>query len=467
MEKTIEDPPTSAVLLDHCHFSQVIFNSVEKFYIPGGDVTCRYTFTQNFIPRQKDWIGIFRCSLNWTIQLLITPDAGSIWHQVGWKTVREYYTFMWVTLPIDLNNKSAKQQEVQFKAYYLPKDDEYYQFCYVDQDGVVRGASIPFQFRPENEEDILVVTTQGEVEEIEQHNKELCKENQELKDSCVSLQKQNSDMQAELQKKQEELETLQSINKKLELKVKEQKDYWETELLQLKEQNQKMSSENEKMGIRVDQLQAQLSTQEKEMEKLVQGDQDKTEQLEHLKKENGHLFLSLTEQRKDQKKLEQTVEEMKQNETTTMKKQQELMDENFDLSRRLSEKKMIYNALQREKERLEGENDLLKRENSRLLSYMGLDFNSLPYQVPTSDEGGAGQNPGLVYGNPYSGIQESSSPSQLSIKKCPICKADDICDHTLEQQQMQALCLNCPICDKIFPATEKQIFEDHVFCHSL
>ncbi|XP_023060148.2 calcium-binding and coiled-coil domain-containing protein 2 isoform X1 [Piliocolobus tephrosceles] len=446
MEKTIEDPPTSAVLLDHCHFSQVIFNSVEKFYIPGGDVTCRYTFTQHFIPRQKDWIGIFR---------------------VGWKTVREYYTFMWVTLPIDLNNKSAKQQEVQFKAYYLPKDDEYYQFCYVDQDGVVRGASIPFQFRPENEEDILVVTTQGEVEEIEQHNKELCKENQELKDSCVSLQKQNSDMQAELQKKQEELETLQSINKKLELKVKEQKDYWETELLQLKEQNQKMSSENEKMGIRVDQLQAQLSTQEKEMEKLVQGDQDKTEQLEHLKKENGHLFLSLTEQRKDQKKLEQTVEEMKQNETTAMKKQQELMDENFDLSRRLSEKKLICNALQREKERLEGENDLLKRENSRLLSYMGLDFNSLPYQVPTSDEGGAGQNPGLVYGNPYSGIQESSSPSQLSIKKCPICKADGICDHTLEQQQMQALCLNCPICDKIFPATEKQIFEDHVFCHSL
>uniref|UniRef100_A0A2K6RBX0 Calcium-binding and coiled-coil domain-containing protein 2 n=1 Tax=Rhinopithecus roxellana TaxID=61622 RepID=A0A2K6RBX0_RHIRO len=438
MEKTIEDPPTSAVLLDHCHFSQVIFNSVEKFYIPGGDVTCRYTFTQHFIPRQKDWIGIFR---------------------VGWKTVREYYTFMWVTLPIDLNNKSAKQQEVQFKAYYLPKDDEYYQFCYVDQDGVVRGASIPFQFRPENEEDILVVTTQGEVEEIEQHNKELCKENQVLKDSCVSLQKQNSDMQAELQKKQEELETLQSINKKLELKVKEQKDYWETELLQLKEQNQKMSSENEKMGIRVDQLQAQLSTQEKEMEKLVQGDQDKTEQLEHLKKENGHLFLSLTEQRKDQKKLEQTVEEMKQNETTAMKKQQELMDENFDLSRRLSEKKMICNALQREKERLEGENDLLKRENSRLLSYMGLDFNSLPYQVPTSDEGGAGQNPGLVYGNPYSG--KTTFPFQLEGP------SDGICDHTLEQQQMQALCLNCPICDKIFPATEKQIFEDHVFCHSL
>ncbi|XP_058416743.1 calcium-binding and coiled-coil domain-containing protein 2 [Diceros bicornis minor] len=449
MEETIEDPPTSAILLDHCHFSQVIFNSVEKFYVPGGDVTCYYTLTQHFLPRRKDWIGIFR---------------------VGWKTTREYYTFMWVTLPVDLNSESAKQQEVQFKAYYLPKDDEYYQFCYVDQDGVVRGASIPFQFRPENEEDILVVTTQGEVEEIEQHNKELCKENQKLKDSCASLQKQNSDMQAELQEKQEELEALKSISKKLEQKVEEQKDQWETELLQLIEQNQKMASENEKMGVRVDQLEAQLSTQEKEMETLVQGDQAKTEQLEHLKKENSRLFLSLTEQREQQKKLEQTVEEMKQKQTAATKKQQELADQNFDLSKRLSENKIIYDALQREKENVERENDLLKRENSRLLSYMGLDFDSLPYQVPTSDQGGAGQNPRLAYGNPYSGIQESSAPSLLSIKKCPTCNsdlADDVFDHTLEQQHMQSVCLNCPICDKIFPAKEKQIFEDHVFCHTL
>ncbi|XP_059936777.1 calcium-binding and coiled-coil domain-containing protein 2 [Mesoplodon densirostris] len=384
MEETVEDPATSAVLLDPCHFSQVIFNSVEKFYIPGGDITCYYTLTQHFTPRRKDWIGIFR---------------------VGWKTTREYYTFMWVTLPIDLNSKSAKQQEVQFKAYYLPKDDEYYQFCYVDQDGVVRGASIPFQLRPENEEDILVVTTQGEVEEIEQHNKELCEENKQLKDSCVSLQKQNSDMQARLQKKQEELETLKSINKKLEQTMKEQKDCWETELLQLKEQNQKMSSENEKMGVRVDQLQAQLSIQEKEMEKLVQGVQDKTEHLEHLKKESDQLFVSLTEQ----------------------------------------------------------------MEDNPQLTYTGLNYDSSPYQAPTSNQEGARQNPGLVYGNPYSGIQESSAPSLLSIKNCPTCKsdfADDLFYHTLEQHT-QTLSLNCPICDKTFPGKEKQIFEDDEFFHGL
>ncbi|XP_008836515.1 calcium-binding and coiled-coil domain-containing protein 2 isoform X1 [Nannospalax galili] len=444
MEKTMDDPPISAVLLEHCNFSQVVFNSVEKFYVPGGDITCYYTFTQPFIPRRKDWIGIFR---------------------VGWKTTQEYYTFMWVTLPGDPNKESAKQHEVQFKAYYLPKDDEYYQFCYVDQDGMVRGASIPFQFRPESEEDIVVVTTKGKVEEIEQHNQELCRENQELKDSCASLQKQNSDIQAELQRKQEELETLQIINRKLEQKVEEQKACWETELLQLKEQNQKISSENEKMGVRVDQLQAQLSTQEKEMETLVLRDQDKTEQLQHLKNENGQLFLSLTEQKEQQKNLEQTVEKMKQKESTTMKKKQELMDENFDLSRRLSDNKIICDVLKREKERLEKENDLLKKENNRLLSYMGLDVDSLMYQVPPSDQGDARQNPGLVYGNPYTGIQESSAPRP----KCLICMSDfdGICDHTLEQQHMQTCFLNCPICDKAFPAREKQIFDDHVFCHSL
>ncbi|XP_077633025.1 calcium-binding and coiled-coil domain-containing protein 2 isoform X2 [Crocuta crocuta] len=359
MEETVEDPPTSAILLDHCHFSQVIFNSVEKFYVPGGDVTCYYTLTQQFIPRRKDWIGIFR---------------------VGWKTTREYYTFMWVTLPVDLNSESAKQQEVQFKAYYLPKDDEYYQFCYVDQDGVVRGASIPFQFRPENEEDILVVTTQGEVEEVEQRNKELCKENRELKDSCDGLQKRNSDMQAELHKTQEELEILKSTTQKLEQKVKAQKESWETELLQLKEQNEKMSSENEKMGVRVEELQAQLSTQEKEMAKLIQGDQEKTEQLERLTEEKGQLLLTLTQQREHQKKLEQTIEEMKQEETSALKRQQALKDENSGLSRKLSENKVLYNGLQREKERLERENDVSRRVLPQACSPSG----SAPPANPTS-----------------------------------------------------------------------------------
>lgn len=54
--------------------------------------------------------------------------------------------------------------------YYLPKDEtEFYQFCYVDSSGQVRGASTPFSFRKTAEhsldsvsqdDDLLVVTTQ-------------------------------------------------------------------------------------------------------------------------------------------------------------------------------------------------------------------------------------------------------------------------------------------------------------------
>lgn len=54
--------------------------------------------------------------------------------------------------------------------YYLPKDViEFYQFCYVDSTGQVRGASTPFCFKNTEEQstegcpddtDLLVITTQ-------------------------------------------------------------------------------------------------------------------------------------------------------------------------------------------------------------------------------------------------------------------------------------------------------------------
>ncbi|XP_068920449.1 calcium-binding and coiled-coil domain-containing protein 2 [Petaurus breviceps papuanus] len=466
MEGTGEEPPTSAVLLDHCHFSQIIFNNVEKFYIPGGDIICHYTLTQHFIPRRKDWVGIFR---------------------VGWKTTREYYTFMWASLPSELNSKSSLQQQVHFKAYYLPKDDEYYQFCYVDQDGVVRGASVPFQFRPESEEDILVVTTQGEVEEIEQLNKELRQQNQELKENCVSLQKENSDMHAELQKTQdlqERLESLTEANKTLEQRVtvlkeeneglKVEKGCWETELLQLKVKNQNVASENEKIGVRLkttldhlDQLQAQISVQEKEMEKLTQGDQDKMEQLEHLKKENEELLLNLTNQREQKKKLERIVEEMKQKETTFIRTQQELTDQISGLMKRLHDSKFFYQELQREKTTLEGEKDLLQKENERLLHYV-CQVPDPNLSNPTPVQGALEENTGLIFGNPYSVTQDIHVPMLPSIRKCPICNGvfpGDV-EETVFEQHLQTHFLDCPYCHKVFSEIERQVYDDHVFCHS-
>ncbi|KAM7137548.1 calcium-binding and coiled-coil domain-containing protein 2 isoform 4-T10 [Macrochelys suwanniensis] len=460
MDETLDEPPTSAVFLDNCHFSQVIFNNVEKFYVPGGDITCYYTLTQHITPRRKDWVGIFR---------------------VGWKTTREYYTFMWAPFPGDLSGESIVQQQIQFRAYYLPKDDEYYQFCYVDEEGVVRGASVPFQFRAETEDDILVVTTQGEVEEIEQQNKDLLKENKELKESCRCLQKQNLGLQEELRLAQEKmkelegevcflqtgnlelrraqelqagemssaqmnlasvrdqnlklgkenqelqkgLESLRSSCEKLELegnflkeenkRLTEQNGCRERELQQFKEHNQEVSSEKEQLESRLkttldrmDQLQAQVLNQEKEMENLVRMDHDKTEQLEHLKEENRQLRITLTEQK--------------------------LRQENDELLMRLS-------------------------ESPDYSARVAVPLAQVPTQSPESAN--------LLFGNPYYRSPETSAVNMPSVKKCPLCHevfSDDIGPRQYEDH-VRSHILDCPFCDETFE--DKQVYDDHMYCHSL
>ncbi|XP_031207673.1 calcium-binding and coiled-coil domain-containing protein 2 [Mastomys coucha] len=238
-------------LLERDTFSKVLFNNVKKFYVLGRDVMCCYTLTEKFIPHHKDWIGIFKA---------------------GWKKTQEYYTYMWAPLPNNINEGSATQQEIQYKGYYLPNDDEhYYQFCYVDVNGFVQGTSTFFRICRGH----MVVLNKEKVDEMEHLSEELYQENQELKDKYADLHEQ-------LQRKQVALEATERMNKSLELEVEEkaaweeEKASWESVLLQLKEYNQKIILEKEDMGIRVEELQTQLATQEK-MKELIVRDQEKTE----------------------------------------------------------------------------------------------------------------------------------------------------------------------------------------------
>ncbi|XP_067168200.1 calcium-binding and coiled-coil domain-containing protein 2 isoform X1 [Apteryx mantelli] len=469
MDETSDEPPTSAVLLDDCHFSQVIFNNVEKFYVPGGDITCYYTLTNNIAPRGKDWVGIFR---------------------VGWKTTREYYTFMWAPLPSGVSGDTAVQQQIQFKAYYLPKDDEYYQFCYVDQDGVVRGASVPFQFRAETEDDILVVTTQGEVEEIELQNKNLLKENEELKESCTSLQKQNMDLQEQLKKTQElqsGFESLKSNTEKLELELnslkkenkhlKELDDCREAELHQLKEQIQNVTSEKECLETRLktaldhmDQLQSQVLNYEKEVENLARLDHDKTEQLESLKEENRQLRTTVAEQGEHKEELERVLENLKGTEASLSLFLQNEQHQNRDLMKELEEKKHLFQILQAKKNETDKENQELREENAllRRLSQTAdaSFFSPSQHQIPPPAMGS------LVFGNPYyaSGANlEARAADVASIRKCPMC--DEVFPEDIDTSQyeahVQSHLLECPLCNETFEKSNKQVFDDHVYCHDL
>ncbi|NXV50288.1 CACO2 protein, partial [Uria aalge] len=465
MDETSDEPPTSAVLLDNCHFSQVIFNNVDKFYVPGGDVTCYYTLTQNIVPRGKDWVGIFR---------------------VGWKTTREYYTFMWAPLPNDTRCDTAVQQQIQFKAYYLPKDDEYYQFCYVDQDGVVRGASVPFQFRAETEDDILVVTTQGEVEEIELRNKNLRKENEELKASCASLEQQNIDLQKDLNKMQElqnSLESLRSNTEKLELELnslkkenkqlKELDGCREAELHQLKEQIQNVTSDKERLETRLktaldhmDQLQSQVVNYEKEVENLSLMDRDKTEQLESLKEENRQLRAIGTQQKEENKELERCVEYLKGSKAELSLCLSPCLQNEPSICGELEEQKRLFQILQAKKNEANEENQ--KRREDELLRHL-----SQAEQVSSFSVASQAQAPipspevgGLLFGNPYYGEITWHS---VSIRKCPM--SDEVFPQDSETSQykahVQSHRLECPVCSETFEKSNKQVFDDHIFCHRL
>ncbi|NXN23361.1 CACO2 protein, partial [Nycticryphes semicollaris] len=455
MDETSDEPPSSAILLDNCHFSQVVFNNVEKFYVPGGDLTCYYTLTQNIIPHRKDWVGIFR---------------------VGWKTTREYYTFMWAPLPSDTPSDTSVQQQIQFRAYYLPKDDEYYQFCYIDQDGMVRGASVPFQFRAETEDDILVVTTQGEVEEIDLQNKNLRKENEELKESCAGLKKQNMDLQEELNNMQElqnSLESLRSNTEKLELELnslkkenkhlKELDDCREAELHQLKEQIQNVTSDKDRLETRLksaldhmDQLQSQVLNYEKEVESLSLAGREKTEELESLKEENLQLRVIGTQQVKP---------------SLSTGVLGETRQQNNDLMKELEEQKHLFQILQAKKNEADEENQKLMEENE-LLKYL-LQAGEVSSFSAVSQAQGPVPGPegeSLLFGNPYraAGANLGAGAADLaSVMKCPMCDEVFPEDIKTREAHVQSHLLHCPLCSETFEKSNKQVFDDHLFCHSL
>ncbi|NXJ70512.1 CACO2 protein, partial [Rostratula benghalensis] len=442
MEETSEEPPSSAILLDNCHFSQVVFTNVEKFYLPGADLTCCYTLTQNIVPHRKDWVGIFR---------------------VGWKTTREYYTFMWAPLPSDTPSDTSVQQQIQFRAYYLPKDDEYYQFCYIDQDGVVRGASVPFQFRAETEDDVLVVTTQGEVEEIDLQNKNLRKENEELKESCAGLKKQNMDLQEELNKMQElqnSLESLRSNTEKLELELnslknenkhlKELDDCREAELHKLKEQIQSVTSDKDHLEARLksaldhmDQLQSQVLNYEKEVETLSLVGREKTEELESLKEKNLQLRLMGTQQVKPSLSTGQ---------------------QNHDFMKELEEQKHLFQILQAKKNEADEENQVRPWHSSlngiqdcslSLVSSSIHPYTNTPLIVPARGP------------SPQPGCLQARTNDHASIRKCPM--RDEVFPEDVKtpEAHVQSHLLHCPLCSETFEKANKQVFDDHLFCHSL
>uniref|UniRef100_A0A8C4YYH7 SKICH domain-containing protein n=1 Tax=Gadus morhua TaxID=8049 RepID=A0A8C4YYH7_GADMO len=169
-------------------FSQVVFNDIPKTYYRSTQVTCHYTLAVGFLPTTRDWVGIYK---------------------VGWSTTKDYLSFVWVDPPVELVEQEPMRKQSLFSEYYLPKEEsEFYQFCYVDSLGYVKGASTPFSFQNpvENmdcsmETDLMVVTTQDEIDRSE-------REKEELRQTLEQLRRGTRGVQTALEERQREVDRL-------------------------------------------------------------------------------------------------------------------------------------------------------------------------------------------------------------------------------------------------------------------
>ncbi|XP_051770560.1 calcium-binding and coiled-coil domain-containing protein 2 [Ctenopharyngodon idella] len=182
---------TVPVVMETSSYSQVVFNDVPPSYTPNTPVSCRYTLTGALQPNPRDWVGIFK---------------------VGWSSTQQYFNYVWVEPYLDNAGPEPLVQQVVFKESYLPKDDgEFYQFCYVDSNGYVKGASTPFCFQNPAEtsldcsleKDLLVITTQEQAEKMEKEIEDYVKEIEHLKET-------NKILKTELDERLHEIRRLRS-----------------------------------------------------------------------------------------------------------------------------------------------------------------------------------------------------------------------------------------------------------------
>ncbi|XP_051530340.1 calcium-binding and coiled-coil domain-containing protein 2-like [Myxocyprinus asiaticus] len=314
---------TIPAVMETSSFSQVVFNDVPPTYPPNTAVTCRYTLTGGLQPNSRDWIGIFK---------------------VGWNSTKMYLCYVWVEPCLDHVGLEPVSQHVVFKESNLLKDDgEFYQFCYVDSSGRVKGASTPFCFQNPAEtsldcsleKDILVVTTQEQAEKMEKEKEDFVKEIDSLKEINEILRNELDERLHEICCLRSCLDDLKSKDK-LETPLSDVQDYNATEesLSLLQEKCEKAVRKINMLKGEKAELQQKVELQEAEA--LKQNTMLKETEQNYYKLQDRVQLLQVDVQssRKDNEKLHAEIQELIKEKKTL----EDLKDENKSLHASISER---------------------------------------------------------------------------------------------------------------------------------
>ncbi|XP_026993420.2 calcium-binding and coiled-coil domain-containing protein 2 isoform X2 [Tachysurus fulvidraco] len=144
--------------------------------------------------------------------------------KVGWDSAMKYYCYEWTKPYLDCE---GFEQKIVFTKSYLPTDDgEFYQFCYVDSNRQVRGASTPFSFQNPSETSVdcslLVISTQEQVEQMEKEKEALLSEIEDLKEGKTILKQELDERLKEICRLRLEIEKLKSNSRSETLSLTEQ-----------------------------------------------------------------------------------------------------------------------------------------------------------------------------------------------------------------------------------------------------
>ncbi|XP_076856545.1 calcium-binding and coiled-coil domain-containing protein 2 [Brachyhypopomus gauderio] len=337
----MNDDTLETVFADKESFSQVVFVDVAHSYQINAPVRCCYTLTGGLNPNTRDWIGIFK---------------------VGWNSTKQYYNYVWVQPSPEHDGSEPLQKEVVFSEYYLPKDDgEFYQFCYVDSSGQVRGASTPFCFQNPAEasldgsleNDLLVITTQEQAEQMEKDKENLLAEMDHLKEENKILKNELDDRLHEIHRLRIHMDKLKSSSLNETLPPIEEKPQVDGQITQEQQSLSHTLAENE-------------TKQEQESLTFIHEKYKKASQkIIMLKEERAGLMQKLEAQQAEIAQLNPRIEEAMHG-YNTLQDHLQLLQVDLQSSRKENERLQAEKlTMKTELEELRGDNMALRTTVSR------------------------------------------------------------------------------------------------------